>query len=406
MYDAIIVGARCAGAATALLLARRGQRVLLLDRARFPSEIPHGHLIHRGGPARLSRWGMLARVLSSGCPAIDTYVLEQAGVALVGRNLSVDGVAFGVGPRRKVIDQILIQAAIEAGAEFRDGFSVDDVLRQGEDVVGIVGREAGQPARFSESGRLIIGADGRNSRLARLVGAAQYGTVPPLTCWYFSYWSGAFEQALALRARDRTVIFSFPTNDRLHAILVAWPAAEFQRVRHDIEGNFLEVVRRAPDLAASVEAGHREERFYGTADVPNFYRRPFGPGWALVGDAGCTKDPYLALGMSDALRDAELLADAAHAGLAGLRPMDEALAAYEAARNAASAADYGENVQAARLQPVPEERRALLAALHGHDEDIRQFLLVRQRLIPADQFFNPQNLQRIMGGLESAAPSR
>jgi len=136
----------------------------------------------------------------------------------------------------------------------------------------------------------------------------------------------------------------------------------------------------------------------GVSFVKAFYRRPFGAGWALVGDAGCHKDPYLALGMRDALRDAELLSDAAHEGLSESQPVDAALAGYEAARNAASKADYQQNIQAARLLPPPEETRSLLAALRGHEEDTRQFFLVRQGLLPAERFFNPLNLQRIMAG--------
>jgi flavin-dependent dehydrogenase len=398
MYDAIIVGARCAGASTAMLLARGGHRVLLVDRAKFPSDIPHGHAIHKGGPARLARWGLLDRILATGCPALDTLVLDLAGFPLVGRNLVVDGVAIGCGPRRKVLDQVLLEAALEAGVEFREQFSMDDVLSEGGQVVGISGHASRGGSRVTERARLTIGADGRNSRLARTVAAATYDAVPPLTCTYFSYWSGAFEPSLAVRARDRNVIFSFPTNDHLHAIAVAWPIAEFQRVRQDIEGNFMAVLRRAPELAEPADAGRREERFYGTADLPNFYRKPFGLGWALVGDAGCHKDPYLALGIKDALRDAELLSEAADAGLSGNQPMDEALAGYEADRNAASKVDYQENLQAARLMPPPEQTTALLAALRGREEDTRQFFLVRQGLIPAEQFFNPANLGRIMAG--------
>jgi len=323
-------------------------------------------------------------------------VLDFAGSPLVGHNLVVDGVAIGCGPRRKVLDEILVTAAIEAGAEFREQFTVDEFLSENGQVVGVIGKDVRSKSRTSERSRLTIGADGRNSRLARTVGAPTYDAVPPLTCWYFSYWSGDFENAAALRVRERNVIFSFPTNDHLHAIFIAWPAAEFHSVRRDIGGSFIQALRHVPELAESAEAGRREERFYGTADVPNFYRKPFGAGWALVGDAGCHKDPYLALGMRDALRDAELLSDAAHEGLSESQPVDAALAGYEAARNAASKADYQQNIQAARLLPPPEETRSLLAALRGHEEDTRQFFLVRQGLLPVERFFNPQNLQRIM----------
>ena len=393
MYDAIVVGARCAGASTAMLLARRGHRVLLVDRMTFPSDIPHGHMIHMGGPARLSRWGVLDRVLATGCPSVETMVLDLAGFPLVGRNLVVDGVAFGCGPRRKALDAVLIAAAIEAGAEFRDQFTVDDLHSEDGHVAGIVGHRSGSRSRVVDRARLTVGADGRNSRLAKTVGAPMYDAVPALTCWYFSYWSGDFEPEVAVRATDKNAIISFPTNDGLHAFFVGWPRAEFPVVRQDIGSRFTRALRVVPELGEQVAAGRQEERFYGTADLPNF-----GPGWALVGDAGCHKDPYLALGIADALRDAELLSDAAHEGLSGHLQMDQALAAYEQLRNAASKVDYQRNLEGARMTPMPEAARALFTALRTREEDTRQFFLVGQGLLPPERFFNPENLARVMAG--------
>jgi flavin-dependent dehydrogenase len=398
MFDVIIVGARCAGAPTAMLLARRGHRVLVVDRGKFPSDIPHGHFIHRGGPARLHRWGLLERILATGCPALDTYLLDLTGLPVVGHNVAVDGVAFGCGPRRKVLDQILIDAAVEAGAEFRPQFVVEDVLADDGRVTGIRGRGTSRASTMIERARLVIGADGRNSKIARIVGATSYESVPPLTCWYFSYWSGKFDRIFAVWKRQQTPLLTWPTSHDQQAIFIGWPVAEFPRIRQDIEGAFMDVVRLTPEFAERVAAGRREDRFYGTADVPNFFRKPFGPGWALVGDAGCHKDPILALGITDALRDAELLSEAVHDGLAGKHPMEEALADYEERRNTASRVLYQENVDAARLMPLPEAMTKLLTALHGREEDIRQFHLARQGLIPAERFFNPDNLRRIIKG--------
>ena len=137
---------------------------------------------------------------------------------------------------------------------------------------------------MTDSAQIVIGADGRNSGLAQSVGAFLYDVVAPLTCWYFSYWSGDFERVLAIRRRDRNIIFSFPTNKDLHAIFIAWQVDAFHRVKQDVEGHFIRVLRQVPELADRVYAGRRQERFYGTADLPNFYRKPFGPGWALVGE--------------------------------------------------------------------------------------------------------------------------
>jgi flavin-dependent dehydrogenase len=196
--------------------------------------------------------------------------------------------------------------------------------------------------------------------------------------------------------RPERVIFAFPTNDDLFAIFIAWPIGCQRAVQADLERQFMAVIDLVPDLAERVRAGRREERFSGAADLPNFLRRPYGPGWALVGDAGCHKDPYLALGLCDAFRDAEFLVDAIHHGLAGTRPLDTALEEYERRRNEATMADYRTNLELARFTTPSAEQQRLQAALHGNQEDMNQFFRAREGMIPPELFFNPKNLQRIM----------
>ncbi|HKE13801.1 MAG TPA: FAD-dependent monooxygenase, partial [Kofleriaceae bacterium] len=189
MHDAIVVGARCAGAPTAMLLARRGYRVLLVDRAALASDIPHGHFIHRHGPRRLHAWGLLDRITASGCPAISETTLDVGAGPLTGVGLVAGGVALGYGPRRSALDRILVEAAVEAGADLAMEFSVDELVGEGERVVGIRGRDRQGGSRVTELAAVVIGADGRNSLLARTVRAPEYEVTPPLTCWFFSYWS-------------------------------------------------------------------------------------------------------------------------------------------------------------------------------------------------------------------------
>src|SRR5215470_15660719 len=126
MFDVIVVGGRCAGAATALLLARKGLKVLVVDKARFPADIPQGHFIRRQAPMQLHRWGVLNDIVRSGCPPLTKITTDFEDFALTGTDLVRDGVAFGYGPRRSALDAILIEAATAAGAEFRDGFAVDE----------------------------------------------------------------------------------------------------------------------------------------------------------------------------------------------------------------------------------------------------------------------------------------
>jgi flavin-dependent dehydrogenase len=378
MYDAIIVGARCAGASTAMLLARRGHEVLLVDRATFPSDIPHGHFLHRQGPARLKRWGLLERVAATGAPAITAITTDYGDFTLSDRDILVDGAPLGYGPRRQAMDRILVEAAVEAGAELRTGFAVQDYIGDGTRITGIRGRDSAGGAQVTERALVTVGADGRNSRLARTVAPPAYEATAPLTCWYFSYWSGAPGDALELYIRENRVIIAFPSDDGLLAVFVAWPASCLPAVRSDIARHFMEAVHAVPDLAARVRQGRQEERFFGASDLANFLRRPYGPGWALVGDAGCHKDPFLALGMCDAFRDAELLADALDHGLSGTRSMTEALAGYHRERDLATLPAYRLNLHLARTMALPEEMMRLRAAVRGDAEATRRYYLMNQ----------------------------
>jgi len=399
MYDAIVIGARCGGASTAMLLARRGHRVLLVDRAVFPSDIPHGHLIHRGGPARLASWGLLERVIATGCPPITAMSSDVGEFALSATDLSVDGVPVAVGPRRTALDRVLVDAAVEAGVELRAGFSVESLTMDGDRVTGIRGGDRRTGTSVAERATLTIGADGRNSHVARAVAAPEYEQEPSLTCWYFSYWSDVPGDALELHDRHGRVIFGFPTNDGLFAVFVAWPISELSVVRADIERQFLAALDGVPPLGDRVRAGRRADRFYGATDLRNFLRKPFGPGWALVGDAGCHKDPYLALGITDAFRDAELLANAVHEGLSGRSSMDGALAEYERRRNEATLPDYRMNLERARFTPISSTERMLRSALRGNPEATRQLFLTIEGLAPREAFFGPENMGRLMGSV-------
>jgi flavin-dependent dehydrogenase len=397
MYDVIIVGGRCAGAPLARLLAGGGASVLLVDRATFPSEIPHGHFIHRQGPRRLKQWGLLDRVAAV-CPAVSEQLVDLGDFPLVSHDIVQDGVAWGYGPRRRVLDKILVDAAIESGAEVREGVSVDEYLFEGDAVTGIRGRSANGGA-VEEKATITVGADGRNSRLARAVHAPIYQAEPPLTCYYFSYWSNAQTHAFELyqRTSARRVIFSFKTSDDLFAVFIGAPMEELPDIRSDIERYFMGVIDSVPDFAERLRAGKREERFYGSSDLPNFYRKPYGQGWALVGDAGCHKDPFMALGIADALRDADLLSAAILEGLSGRRPLQDALADYERERNQSSATEYRQNLSAARFDPIPPEMLRVREAVRSNPAEATRLSMARAGMIDPREFFNPANVQRLCG---------
>jgi flavin-dependent dehydrogenase len=405
VHDVIVIGARCAGATTAMLLARKGYAVLLVDRADFPSDIPHGHFIHRHGPGRLARWGLLDRLTATNCPAVTTSLMDLGDFPLVGTELVVDDVALGYGPRRSVLDKILVDAAVEAGAELRTGVHVDGFTSDGDRITGIHARGR-SGARFTETASMVVGADGRRSGLARFVQASEYESFPTVTCWYFSYWSGMPDRGVEIYIRRDKAVFAFPTNDSLVGLFVGWTADFLPTVRSDIEGHFMAAVDEIPELSARVRAGRREEPFKGATDMPNYFRKPHGPGWALVGDAGCHKDPILALGICDALRDAEYLIEAIDEGLTGRRPLSDSLQEYERRRNDASMTDFRENLHIARFQPVPEQTYRIRAAIRADPELTRQFFLARQGIIPPEVFFNPDNMQRLLGREGPAAVPR
>ena len=382
-YDAIVIGARCAGAPTAMQLARRGWRVLLVDRASFPSDIPHGHFIHKGGPRSLARWGVLDRVAGC-CPPITAFGMDLGDFPLTGRDMVVDGIAFGYAPRRAALDAVLVEAAVQAGAEFRDRVVFESPIWEDRRVVGIRGRLAtGQT--FEERATVTIGADGRNSRLAAAVETPAYDVVPAVTCWYFSYWSGVPSEGLEIYVRKDRMIFAFPTGDGLFGIFLSSPARDLPALRSDLDTGFMAAVDAIPGFGERVRGGRREERYQGASDLPNFYRKPYGPGWALVGDAGCHKDPCFALGICDAFRDVDLLADALDDAFAGRAAWDTALAGYEQQRNAVSRDEYWQNLSAARFDPPPERMMQARAAVRGNAEATRQLYLMREGLVPAPQ---------------------
>lgn len=402
MYDAIVVGARCAGSPTAMLLARRGYRVLLLDKAGFPSDTLSTHYIHQPGGARLKRWGLLGKVVESNCPPARQQIFDVGSFALVGTPPPADGVADGYAPRRMVLDQILVDAAVLAGAELREHFSVQEVLTDGDRVTGIRGHAAGG-AMVTEQARIVIGADGLRSLVARSVQAPTYNVRPTLTCAYYTYWSDVPVEGVELYPRPDRMIIAGPTNGGQVLTIVYWPNAAFHEVRADIEGNYLKALDLAPGLAERVRDGKRSERFRGTADLPNLFRRPHGPGWALVGDAGYHRDPITAEGITDAFRDAELLAEAIDDGSSGRRPLDQALAAYEQARNQAAMPIYEFTVNLAALEPPPPEMQQLFAALRHDQEQTNRFFGTIAGTVPVQEFFAPDNLGRIIGAAAQGA---
>jgi 2-polyprenyl-6-methoxyphenol hydroxylase-like FAD-dependent oxidoreductase len=384
-YDAIVVGARCAGSPTAMLLARKGYRVLVVDRAAFPSDTLSTHVIHAPGVAALRRWGLLDPVIASGCPPIETYSFDFGPITISGTPRPHDGLSTAYAPRRTVLDTILVSAASDAGAEVRERFTVEEIVIDDGVVVGIRGRSEGGPT-VEERARVLIGADGRNSRVAEAVGAQLYNQKPMLEWPYYSYWSGLPIDGFETYVRPHRGMAAIPTNDGLTLVIVGWPYAEANEFKRNPEGNCLATLELVPDLAARVREATRVERFHGGAS-PNYFRRPYGPGWALVGDAGYNKDPITAQGISDAFRDAELCAAALDDVFAGRRSFDESLAAFHHARDSQVLPMYEFTTDLARLEPPPPEVQQLLGSIAGNQPAMNDFVSVTAGTLSPVEFF-------------------
>jgi 2-polyprenyl-6-methoxyphenol hydroxylase-like FAD-dependent oxidoreductase len=401
MHDAIIVGARCAGAPTAMLLARKGYRVLLVDKATFPSDTISTHIIWPHGAEIMDRWGLLDRLAATGCPPIALRLIFDVGpFALNGGVTDTNAGRGGFCPRRTVLDKLLVEAAVEAGAEVREGFAVETLLWDDGRVAGIKGR-SGAGGTIEERARVVIGADGVHSLVARAVRASEYDAKPPLTTNYYSYYSGFDADDLEEYLRDYQAVGCFPTHDGLTLIAVLWPSHRFHEIRADIEGHAWNALAAIPAVADRILSAKREEKWVGTAAVPNYFRQPFGPGWALVGDAGYDKDPITAQGISDAFIDADGLAAALDEGWSGRRPFEDALGAHQASRDRRAKPMYEFTCQMATLEPPPPHMQQLFAALRGNQEATNQFYSAITGSRPLPAFMNPENLARIMASAES-----
>jgi 2-polyprenyl-6-methoxyphenol hydroxylase-like FAD-dependent oxidoreductase len=403
MYDAIIIGARCAGAPTAMLLARKGYRILLVDKSTFPSDTLSTHIIWPHGAEIMDRWGLLDRLAATGCPPVALRLIFDVGpFALTGGVTDTNAGRGGFCPRRTVLDKLLVDAAVEAGVELREGFTVQSLLFDGARVVGIKGRDrSGGP--INVRARVVIGADGVHSLVARAVEPLEYDTRVPLTTNYYTYYSGFAADDLEEYVRDYQAVGCFPTHDGLTLIAILWPSRRFQEVRADIEGHVWRVLESTPTVATRLRSARREEPWMGTAGVPNYFRQSFGPGWALVGDAAYNKDPITAQGISDAFIDAEGMATALDDGLAGRRSLDEALAAHQASRDQRAKPLYDFTCQLAALEPPPPLMQRLFLALRGNQEATDQFFSAITGSRPLPAFMNSENLDRIMASAQLGA---
>ena len=369
-HDVVIVGARAAGGATAMLLARLGHDVVVVDQASFPSDTVSTHAIARSGVVQLRRWGLLEAVLDSGAPAIRQVTFHAGGESVSRTIRHKAGVDLVVAPRRYVLDTIIAATAGRAGADVRTGVTVTGVQRDGRGrVTGIYGHDRAGAA-IDLGGRYVIGADGLSSRVARSVGAAITQVRPAGGAAQYAYYAGIPWAGMELFVAERSFAGVFPTHDGQACIWVCTPTDAAKAVRRRTgsrEEAFGELLARsAPQLAERLRHARRTSPVQGMLRQPNQVRHAAGPGWALVGDAGYHRDAVTAHGISDAFRDAEFLTVALDQVLSAGAEERTALARYQQQRNQALREIFDITCRLAAYPPVPafiELQKQLSAAI-------------------------------------------
>lgn len=373
MHDVVIVGARCAGAPLAMLLARAEHDVLMVDRATFPSDTMSTHFIQSPGMAHLHQWGLMDAVFETNCPPVTNAFFDVGGEPLefdIPLRAPVPGHAA---PRRTILDKLLIDAAVADGAQLAEGVMVNSLIRADGRVVGVAGQ--GPDGSFEARARIVVGADGHHSVVARDTNAPYERMVEPITAGYYNYFSDTGVTNTSLFFHDGFVSVMFPTNDGLTLVGIGWPNERFPELKRDIEGNFYKTLGEMGEPAEGARSSRPIDRWVGTADIPNFIRKAHGPGWALAGDAAFHKDPTNADGITDAFRAAAMLSEAIDKMLRGDSDETTALDEYERKHDEAAQKYFGPAVDVARFDLTPQERfEAFLQARMHNDAEMAEIL--------------------------------
>jgi 2-polyprenyl-6-methoxyphenol hydroxylase-like FAD-dependent oxidoreductase len=369
-YDAVIIGARCAGAATAMLLARAGHRVLLVDRGRYGTDTLSTHALMRGAVVQLHRWGVLPAVIAAGTTPVRQATFFYGGDPVVIPIAPRDGIDALYAPRRYVLDRILVDAAGAAGADVVYGVRIRALQRSaaGRVIGAWLEDESGQVHHVAS--RVVVGADGLRSTVARLAGAIEYRSGAHASGTMYGYWGGLEAEGYEWYFARGVSAGAIPTNGGEVCVFVSVPASAFSGLfAGPPDDAFIDRLSQAAPALADQVARAGRARLHGFPGHPGFFRQAHGPGWALVGDAGYFKDPMTSHGITDALRDAELLVDAIDAG------SDDALADYQAERDAASLEIFEATDAFASFQWNLDEARRLHETLaKAMSREVRQLL--------------------------------
>ncbi|SFM78000.1 FAD-dependent oxidoreductase [Marinobacter zhejiangensis] len=386
-YDVIVVGGSVSGAPTAAWLARKGFRVLVVEKATFPRDANSTHFIWPRGMSYLNRLGVADRILEE-TPHFKQMEINIEGIRLHGgvpiqairdRFVALHGDDHGVvdyyaGPRRFFLDQVLLEEAQASGAEVRQATRVESLIEEDGAVVGIRAVPA-DGAAFEARARVVIGADGRMSQFATQVNAQKTAVREKSTFAYYGYFSGIDKPELCIHKRGRFGTAIFPTMEDRHLVLVYGPTEWWGDFSKDPETSFFKTYEFvAPDVAELVKQGERVEPFKAMGRMVAFHRENWGNGWALVGDACSFKDQWTAMGITHALRDAELLSTHLAMYLNGDKDWDTTMSDYSAVRFS-DYEDYWNLVcDGAEMHPYTREELEFFHGIEGDQDKVDQFI--------------------------------
>lgn len=385
-FDAIIVGARVAGSSLAIRLAQAGHSVLLLDRDAFPSDTLSTHGLNFMAVDSLRRLGALDKVEAAGFRRVYRH---RAWI----EDIAVDAPAgprgtYSLAPRRAVLDKVLLDRAVESGAEFLERTRVDGLLMEDGQVCGVIAHKIGGE-RTEQRARVVVGADGKQSWVAEWVGAERYNERPTGRPIYYGYFAGVEpvpEATFEIFFTGERIGFCLPMRPDEHCLVIEARGEEFDAIRSDPMGWFMKTYSALPGMASRVEAARLEGKLLGTRGVDNYFRKPYGPGWALIGDASYVKDPCTAYGIGDALLQAFWLSRALGDWFDGA-PWESTMAAYQEMRDTRLGPLYEQTTAATAARDISEPDLNALRAVLINQHDARQLISALPAVL--DDAFSP-----------------
>ena len=384
-YDVIVVGARCAGSPLAALLARQGIRVAVVERATFPRDILSTHLFQAPALSFLDRLGVINQLLETGAPFINGVDGRQGDVRFSYPAPLLPGDLGGLmSVRRLLLDPILADAAFEAGAEVLMAATVTALIEERGRIAGVRIDQNGSTSELLA--RLVVGADGRNSTVARLTGARKYNLTPNERFVYWSFFEGASwdpDAPFVFHRWGNRFVIAMPCDSGLYQVIVLPDLAELPRFREDLEGSFMEYALSCEPVAPALVGATRVGKFFGMLRWEGFFRESAGPGWVLVGDAGYFKDPSGGQGIGDAFGQADRLAAVITRGLKGSdEALDRELEGWWRWRDKDAAGYYWFATDLGKAGPIPLPVPEIARRMFAQGQIGKFFNIIAHRIEP------------------------